>query len=52
MEKTHLTRKEIMWEVSWTMIEMMLVDMPKSVKRNQVIIKASGRDAVARKRNG
>jgi hypothetical protein len=50
IEKTGLSYRQIMWELSWTNIEMMLIDMPKTVKKSAIIRKSSGRDALARHR--
>ncbi|MFY7830139.1 MAG: hypothetical protein ACOVQ4_23590, partial [Flectobacillus sp.] len=52
MSQTGFTYKELMWDVSWTLVSAMLQDMPKSVKREQIVLKASGKMLAERRKNG
>lgn len=37
-----------MWEVSWVTIQMMLADLPQTVKKSEMPVKMSGREMAAR----
>lgn len=39
-----LSYHEIMYEMSWACVQMMLTDMPRVVKKEQIVQKISGRE--------
>jgi len=43
MEKTGLTWNQVMYELSWVTVKMMLADSPKSVKKSELNRKMSGK---------
>lgn len=48
MEKLHMSWHEIMWKRSWINIVLMIADSPKTVKKETVVQKATGREMAER----